>query len=485
MAVLEAAEAAKSPGAESSSSQPAEELDKKPGFFARFFLRKTVSPAQQERSAYNSMCKLRDREKKDFYLTQAQLAILHNHAEEFSSTPSLSPSEGALLSSTSTIVFDKVTDLPQDVQDSISRMKVPMEEIDAHLDVLANILSFADKVRPKRRFWTTAQHALFTAPDFSRDTYYNRHTPSMYIPPGELFKEQKVRDLKKMFKINDYLGDGGFGNVVAAKLSGKHTYGKVKQVAIKYQEVGTSKAARTLVAYEASFLKYCDHPSICKLYDCMAIQNEYWIICELLEGGTLKEAAQASSQWNEGSIAYVAQKMLLGLQYLHQMQLAHRDLKNLNVMFTIQAEVKLIDFGLCVDLRNGPTIAMLGSPFWMAPEMIQGKPHSYPVDIWSFMVCMLELANRRPPDAKNVRRALFNHAVHGMGPNAGLEKPNNWSDPFRDFLLRGFVMNPDERATATQLLEHPFLEKAQTREHMSKMLQSMFLDKSVVAGGIL
>ncbi|MDP2438622.1 MAG: protein kinase [archaeon] len=440
---------------------------------------------ETEKRDYNHICKVRDKERKDFYLTQAQLAILHHHAEEFSATPSLSLSGGVALKSNGAIVFGSLKELPQDVYASVGRMKVPEKELEEHLDIMANILSFADKVRPRRKFLTKAQHAVQSDSSFDREGFNNRHLPRMYVAPDELFKQIKVREVKKMFKICDYLGDGGYGNVVGAKVLGKQYPPKVKFVAIKYQDVGTSQSAKTLVAHEASFLKWADHPSICKFYDSIQVQSEVWIVTEMLEGGTLKEAAAASSQWSESSIAYVAAKMLAGISYLHENQLAHRDLKNLSVMFTVQAEVKLIDFGLCVDLCNGPTVAMIGSPFWMAPEMICGVPHSFPVDIWSFMVCMLELANRRPPDCKNVRRALFKHAVHGMGPDSALEKPDQWTDTFKAFLASGFHMNPAERSTAADLLKHPFLEKINSRENMCKMLSGIFLDKSVVAGGIL
>ena len=185
-------------------------LIKKRGFFARFFGRKPGDPEAAERKDYNSICKLRDREKKDFYLTQAQLAILHQHAEEFSATPSVSLSSGP--NSNGHVVFSAISELPADVRGSIDRMKVPEEELAAHLDTLANILSFCDKLRPKRKFITAAQQAVFSAPDFNREQFLNRHAPACFVPADELFKPLKVREVKKMFKISDFLGDGGFLN---------------------------------------------------------------------------------------------------------------------------------------------------------------------------------------------------------------------------------------------------------------------------------
>ena len=383
-----------------------------------------------------------------------------------------------------TIVFSKLEELPTDLEGTLARMKVSPQDLEANLSTLANILSFDDKVKPKRRFYTPEQFAPTQVKGYSKEKALNRHPPRMLIPAHELFKPMEVRSVKKIFKMSDFLGEGGFGNVVKGRLLQKGLYGpNVTAVAIKYQD-GSNVGERNLVAMEASIMRYCQHPVIVKLYDCYTVHQECWLVCELLEGGTLKEAAESSSTWDESEIAYVARKMLTGLQYLHGEKLAHRDLKNLNVMFTVHAEVKLIDFGLCADLTNGPTVAMVGSPFWMAPEMIRGEFHSFPVDIWSFMVCLLELANRHPPDSSNVKRALFNRAVYGFGKDAGLENRAAWSDVFVDFLSQGFQMDSSKRATATQLLEHPFLAKSTSREHMSKMLSQIFTMKTLAISGI-
>merc|ERR1711959_42771 len=103
---------------------------------------------------------------------------------------------------------------------------------------------------------------------------------------------------------------------------------------------------------------------------------------EFLEGGTLSDACKAR-QFKEDELAFVAREMVRGVAYLHENNLAHRDIKSPNVMMSTSAEIKLIDFGLCRDLRDGPQTHMVGSPYWMPPEMIKKQPHGLPVDIWS------------------------------------------------------------------------------------------------------
>lgn len=121
---------------------------------------------------------------------------------------------------------------------------------------------------------------------------------------------------------------------------------------------------------------------------------------EHLEGGTLDQVAK-SVNFTEPQISFVAREVLKALEYLHSENLVHRDLKSSNIMLSIKGEVKLIDFGLCVDISSGKKTAMVGSPFWMPPEMIRRLPHGAKVDIWSLGICLVELANGCPPNVKS------------------------------------------------------------------------------------
>ena len=99
------------------------------------------------------------------------------------------------------------------------------------------------------------------------------------------------------------------------------------------------------------------------------------------------------------------------------------------MMLSIDGEIKIIDFGLAVDMSNGPRVQMVGSPQWMAPEMIRGEPHWFPVDIWSCLVCLLELANQKPREKSNVKRAMFIAATIGIPKK--FTHPDKWSKDFK------------------------------------------------------
>jgi len=378
------------------------------------------------------------------------------------------------------VLADTIQDLPQDVHESIQRMKIPVEDIEKNFQIFLNILTFSDKKRPKRIFRTRKYHEDKDAA-LASDSRYK--PPRMILEEDEILPQMTLKQAKKLFTIGKSLGQGAFGQVFEAKAS-KAAKLPCKTAALKIIKHDSDKQKRMNIT-ETSIVKFCSHPSICALYMSFRVADEAWVVMEFMAGGTLMEAAAARyGDFNEAQIAYVAREMLEGIKYLHENQLAHRDLKNLNVMLTTNAEVKIIDFGLCSDMSSGPRIQMVGSPFWMAPEMIRGEPHSYPVDIWSFAICMLELANRKPPNVTNVKRAMFLVATVGL-KNNGLEEPEKWSEAFKDFLAQGMVMDQSQRPTAQQLLEHKFLKEAATREVMIDKMTSIFLTNGAFQAGLV
>eukprot|EP01104_Vermistella_antarctica_P005921 TRINITY_DN16668_c0_g1_i1.p1 TRINITY_DN16668_c0_g1~~TRINITY_DN16668_c0_g1_i1.p1 ORF type:complete len:269 (+),score=72.09 TRINITY_DN16668_c0_g1_i1:84-809(+) len=234
------------------------------------------------------------------------------------------------------------------------------------------------------------------------------------------------------------------------------------------------------VDYELAVLTFLEHKCIVKYLNKAYIVNgnEVWSVMEYMEGGTIADARSAY-RMKEEQIAFVALQMLRALRYLHTMQIVHRDLKSSNVMMTIDGHVKLIDFGLACDLEDKEegVAHTVGSPYWMAPEVIKGQPASYPVDIWSFGICLLELANGIPPYHGNGLKAMFMNAT--VGVEKPFEHPAKWSPLFHDFIQQCLRLEPSERKTAKELARHDFCKKATSRSAMSGVLTSMFLKKTM------
>eukprot|EP00029_Vermamoeba_vermiformis_P005987 TRINITY_DN2228_c0_g1_i1.p2 TRINITY_DN2228_c0_g1~~TRINITY_DN2228_c0_g1_i1.p2 ORF type:complete len:324 (+),score=105.45 TRINITY_DN2228_c0_g1_i1:886-1857(+) len=317
---------------------------------------------------------------------------------------------------------------------------------------------------PRRAIaWTASIRRPCNAADLTR--------PSS--PSRQRLAQAPDKDTKKLFKNLEFSGKGGFGRVFGGKdIATRH------RVAIKKLPHVTEKDKRNNYS-EIAFLMTCEHPNIVKFLSAYEVKEEVWIVMEFLEGGTLNEAVKVH-QFSEKHIAYVAREMLKGLKYLHAQGFVHRDLKSANVMMSIDGDIKLIDFGLCADVSEGERVQMLGSPFWMPPEMIHRKPHGCPADIWSFAVCILEMYLKEPPNSSSRLRAMYYIGTEGCKHHI----PSRASEQARDFLGRCLEMDPSKRATADELLEHPFVTQPRLHEGIKDVLRGVFVSNSLALSGI-
>lgn len=164
----------------------------------------------------------------------------------------------------------------------------------------------------------------------------------------------------------------------------------------------------------------------------------------------------------ESVIAYVCCEVLKGLESLHRIQRVHRDIKSDNTLLDMDGSVKVADFGFCAELTkaSGKRNTVVGTPFWMAPEVIRGSDYDCKVDIWSTGILALECAEGKPPhlDAPPIR-AMFLIATQGAPE---LSDPSAWSKEMRQFISACCAADPSKRPTATEALQHPFMKRACT-----------------------
>jgi len=251
------------------------------------------------------------------------------------------------------------------------------------------------------------------------------------------------------------IGEGAAGQVFVA------TYVETgEDVAIKKIEINPQNIP--LLVTEIAIMKVSIHENIVKYFDSYLVEEKLWVSMEFMGGGCLTDILEIFSylQLSEGQIAYICRETLRGLRYIHIHHRIHRDIKSDNILLGINGSIKIADFGYAAQLTEdrAKRTTIVGTPYWMAPELIRGENYDQRVDVWSLGIMMLEMAEGEPPymDLPPLR-ALFFITTKGI---PGLQNPDKWTENFVDFLNLTITSEPFNRPTSEEILQHAFLTKA-------------------------
>jgi serine/threonine protein kinase len=198
------------------------------------------------------------------------------------------------------------------------------------------------------------------------------------------------------------------------------------------------------------------------------------IIMEYCGSGSVADVMKITeSLLNEEQISYVIKGTLLGLAYLHKERKIHRDVKAGNILLNEKGEIKLADFGVSGQISDNMAKrkTVTGTPFWMAPEVIQEVGYDFKADIWSLGITLIELAEGAPPYSDmHPMRAIF---MIPSKPPPTLEDNDEveWSKEMKDFLAKCLTKDPDQRPTAEQLLQHAWIKRAPSIECLKELLE--------------
>uniref|UniRef100_A0A8D0IUF9 non-specific serine/threonine protein kinase n=1 Tax=Sus scrofa TaxID=9823 RepID=A0A8D0IUF9_PIG len=272
-----------------------------------------------------------------------------------------------------------------------------------------------------------------------------------------------LRDPAGIFELVELVGNGTYGQVY----KGRHV--KTGQLAaIKVMDVTGDEEEE--IKQEINMLKkYSHHRNIATYYGAFIKKNppgmddQLWLVMEFCGAGSVTDLIKNTkgNTLKEEWIAYICREILRGLSHLHQHKVIHRDIKGQNVLLTENAEVKLVDFGVSAQLDRtvGRRNTFIGTPYWMAPEVIAcdenpDATYDFKSDLWSLGITAIEMAEGAPPLCDmHPMRALF---LIPRNPAPRL-KSKKWSKKFQSFIESCLVKNHSQRPATEQLMKHPFI----------------------------
>lgn len=266
--------------------------------------------------------------------------------------------------------------------------------------------------------------------------------------------ERKKEEKKKSWTLSDFelgrpLGKGKFGNVYLAREI-ESQYVVALKVLFKSQILDSEIEHQ--VRREVEIQCRLRHPNILRMYGYFHDEKRIYLILEYAKHGALYKLLKDHGRFDEKIAAAYVRDLTKALIYCHTKKVIHRDIKPENLLIGHKMELKIADFGWSVHSPSSRRMTLCGTLDYLSPEMVEGKPHSYAVDIWSLGVLCYELLVGMPPfDAKD------SHQTYRKIRYVIIKYPDFISEKAKDFMGKLLVVNPEQRLPLTSVLQHPWI----------------------------